>query len=199
MATDTTQPTRSGIVPYRLTVRQFERMIDAGIFPERARVELLGGVLVDKMTKNDPHDFAIFRLGYALRGILPTDWYVREEKSVVLGRFWRPEPDIAVVRGPMDRYVKAPRTEDIGLLVEVSETTYAADRGVKWRRFAAVGIPSYGILNLPKRQFELFTDPSGRGRSASYRAAMIHGESDEVPVVIDGRELGRIAIKDLLT
>jgi hypothetical protein len=49
----------SGLVPYRLTVRQFETMIDAEVFHNDDRVELLGGILVDKMVKNDPHDFAI--------------------------------------------------------------------------------------------------------------------------------------------
>ena len=44
MATEV-NATGKGLVPYRLTVRQFERMIDAGIFPEGAHLELLGGCL----------------------------------------------------------------------------------------------------------------------------------------------------------
>ncbi len=43
--------TASGLVPYRLTVRQFLKMIDAGIFRDEDHVELLGGLLVDKMVK----------------------------------------------------------------------------------------------------------------------------------------------------
>jgi len=46
-----------GLKPYRMSVKQFERLIEAGAFPDRVRVELLGGVLFRKMTKNDPHDF----------------------------------------------------------------------------------------------------------------------------------------------
>ena len=81
--------TASGLVPYRLTVRQFLKMIDAGIFRDTDHVELLGGLLVDKMVKHDPHDFAIDMLGTNLDHLLPPDWIAREEKSVVLGRFWR--------------------------------------------------------------------------------------------------------------
>ncbi|HEX8199122.1 MAG TPA: hypothetical protein VF590_01450, partial [Isosphaeraceae bacterium] len=67
MATATRTPaTDSGVVPYHLSVRQFERMIDVGIFPDGVRVELLGGVLVEKMTKNDPHDFTVGQLGQVL-------------------------------------------------------------------------------------------------------------------------------------
>ena len=103
---DPRQGAEKGLKPYRLTVEQFEKMIDAGVFPDRPRVELLGGVLFRKMTKNDPHDFAVDFLGSVLNRLLEPAWLAREEKSVVLGKFWRPEPDIAVVRGPRERYRK---------------------------------------------------------------------------------------------
>src|SRR5438128_4021395 len=102
MATQIQTPPRSssGVVPYRLTVRQFEKMIDAGVFRDEDHVELLGGILVDKMKKFEPHNFGVGKLGDILRDIIKPDWIVREEKPVILGRFWNPEPDLAVVRGP---------------------------------------------------------------------------------------------------
>jgi hypothetical protein len=61
--TQTTQPNAltpssrpvasSGLVPYRISVRQFEKMIDAGTFRDEGHVELLGGLLIDKMVKNE--------------------------------------------------------------------------------------------------------------------------------------------------
>jgi len=199
MPTTPTQATRPGLRPYRLTVRQFETMIAAGVFPDGARVELLGGRLIEGMTKNSPHNFAIFQLGDALRGILPTGWYVREEKSIVLGRYWRPEPDLAVIRGPRERYRSGdPRPADLALLIEVSDESYAKDRGVKWRRYAASRVPVYWIVNLPDRRVEVYANPAGRGRSASYRDATTFAEADAVPVVIEGREVGRVAVRDLL-
>jgi hypothetical protein len=47
MATQTSR-TGSGLVPYRLTVRQFSKMIDASVFREDDRVELLRGILCSK-------------------------------------------------------------------------------------------------------------------------------------------------------
>src|ERR1700743_1546097 len=88
----------SGLVPYRLTVRQFEKMIDAGIFRDLDHVELLGGILVDKMKKNEPHNFGVGSLADLLRPIVEPDWILREEKPIFLGQFSRPEPDLAVVR-----------------------------------------------------------------------------------------------------
>jgi hypothetical protein len=41
---------------YRLTLEQYEAMVDAGIFTEHDRLHLINGYLVAKMTQNDPHD-----------------------------------------------------------------------------------------------------------------------------------------------
>src|ERR1700679_1084197 len=124
-----TPPTAaSGLVPYRLTVRQFEKMIDAGVFRDEDHVELLGGLLVDKMVKKDPHNFSVGELAELFRDFLKPNWVVREEKSMVLGLFWRPEPDLAIARGPRERYrSKGPRRADVRMLVEVADTSYAKD------------------------------------------------------------------------
>ena len=198
-APSTAPATASGLVPYRLTVRQFEKMIDAGIFRDEDHVELLGGLLVDKMVKKDPHNFAIDMLGALLNDDFLIDWIARQEKSVVLGRFWRPEPDIAVVRGPRERYrTKGPRRADVAMLVEVADSTYLKDRGAKWRKYAASGVAVYWIVNLPLRQIEVYSAPAGRGKSAGYRDSMIYGSADEVPLILEGRELGRIKVSDVL-
>ena len=44
-----------GLVPYRLTVDQYEAMVDAGILTEHDRLELIEGMLVKKMTKKPDH------------------------------------------------------------------------------------------------------------------------------------------------
>jgi Uma2 family endonuclease len=189
----------SGLVPYRLTVRQFEKMIDAGIFRDDDHVELLGGLLVDKWVKKDPHNFSVGELGEFFRDILKGDWVVREEKSVVLGLFWRPEPDIAIARGPRARYrLKGPRRADLSMLVEVADSSYAKDRGAKWRKYAAVGVSVYWIVNLPLRQIEVYSAPAGRGQSAGYRDIKIYGADEEVPLIVEGRELGRIKVSEVL-
>lgn len=187
------------VTPYRLTVSQFSRMIDAGVFPGSARVELLGGVLVEKMTQNEPHVFGVDELRHRIQGLLSPAWTDRQEKPIALGRFWRPEPDLVVARGPRETYrLRLPHGDDVGMIIEVADASYDVDRGPKWRRYAAARIPAYGILNIPARRFELYGDPVGRGRSAAYREATIYDENAEIPIVLDGRELGRIAVKDVL-
>ena len=98
-----------------------------------------------------------------------------EEKSLKLGRFWRPSP-IAVLRGPNERYRSSdPTSTDVSLLIEVADSSYATDRGEKWRAYAAARIPIYWIVNLDKNQIEVYCDPIGRGKKASYRQATTLG------------------------
>ena len=136
--------------PYRISLRQFEKMVDAGVFRDGDHVELLEGILVDKMTKHPPHNFTVSKIADVFRSVASLDWVVQEEKSVVLGRFSRPEPDIAIARGPRERYRSVcPRAADLAVLIEVADTSYAKDRGSKWRKYAASKILVYWIVNLP--------------------------------------------------
>jgi Uma2 family endonuclease len=188
-----------GWKPYRLTVRQFLAMIDAGIFPHDAHVELLGGVLIQMMTRGDPHDYTLGAIGEELRRLTPEGWIRREDKSLQLGPRSRPQPDVAIVRGPLQQYRKrTPHARETALVVEVSESSYNYDRGEKWRAYAAARIPVYWIVNLGQSRVEVYTDPAGRGTKASYRQADTFAADAEVPVVVEGREVGRFAVKDIL-
>ena len=180
-------------------VSEYLKMIVAGVFPPDAQVELLDGILVEQMTKYAPHNYTARQLGLLLRGILPAAWFLSEEKSLVLGRYWRPEPDIAVIRGPNSLYrTRDPKAADVGAADRGRRFDLRLDRGEKWRAYAAARIRVYWIVNLPERRIEVYTDPAGRGKSASYRESATFGPDDEVPVVIDGQEVGRLAVRDIL-
>src|SRR5947209_5915421 len=86
----------TGLIPYRLNVEQFLKMIEVGILSDRARVELIRGRLVKRMTKNTPHGFTVDALSRRLRALVEPDHLVREEKSVRINPRSRPEPDLAV-------------------------------------------------------------------------------------------------------
>jgi Uma2 family endonuclease len=187
----------TGVVPYRINVRQFMKMIDADVFPEGVHVELIAGILV-AMTLHPPHTFVVTRLAGLLRSLLPADWQLFEEKAVRLDRWWLPEPDINVVRGTLLDYARRfPGPKDIGFLVEVADTTYPKDAGIKLRRYASAGVPVYWIVNLARQQIEVYTDPQGQGRTASYRTTVVRSVSEQLPVVIDGQERGLIAVQEL--
>ncbi len=190
-----TRTSKSGLVPYRIDVEQFVKMIRAGVFPDGARVELLGGLLVDMMTKYEPHNYAVDGLASQFRGWVPPGWIVREEKTLQLGRFWRPEPDLCVARGsPKDYQRRSPGAVDLAIVVEVADSSYAKDRGPKWRRYGQTGVPCYWLLNINGRTLEVFTEPFAGG----YQSTVTYDDKGVVPFVIEGRELGRVAVAELL-
>jgi Uma2 family endonuclease len=186
--------------PYRLTLEQYERMVDEGIIGEHDRVHLINGILVAKMTQNDPHCTADDLCDEALRRIIPAGWYIRGAKPVrIPGRAGRrdskPEPDRCVVRGTiLDYSRRTPGPDDVGLIVEIADTSLADDRRYATDLYGPAGIPVYWIVNLVDRQVEVYTDPGPDG----YRSTEVFKEGRSVPVVIGGREVGRIAVKDIL-
>jgi Uma2 family endonuclease len=182
---------------YRMTPRQFRTAIEAGVFGEN-HVELLGGIPFI-MSDNPPHILASFNVHSALVVLAPQPrWVVNKEHRLALGR-WRPLADGIVLRGPKATYgTRLARAGDVALLVEVSDTSYAKDSGPKLRRYATFRIPVYWIVDLNRRLVEVRTQPFGKGKRAGYVRCEIYREGDQVPVVLDGQEVGRIAVSDLL-
>ncbi|MGA7495382.1 MAG: Uma2 family endonuclease [Isosphaeraceae bacterium] len=199
MSTNTTAPPgpppHSLALPevYRMTVDEYERMAAAGVLDD-PRVELINGYLVKKMGKDPPHIWAVDAIVEALRATLPQMW-CRKEDPVRIADFDEPEPDVAVVRGNRDDYRdRIPEPKDVVLLVEVAESTLDRDRGEKRRAYASGGILDYWIINLVARQVEVYSNPA----AGDYRSLQVFKLGDEIPVLIEGVEVGRISASDIL-
>lgn len=183
---------------WRLSVDQYHEMIEAGILTDLDRVELLEGLLVLKMTKQPPHTVAIDLTRLALQDVIPENFCIRSQDPVTCEGS-EPEPDIAVVRGKLRDFAKRhPATREVPLLIEASDTTLRRDRGLKKRIYAGEKIPVYWIINLIDGQVEVYTDPTGPGDQPDYRQRQDYHPGDEIPVVIDGKEVGRISVSELL-
>ncbi len=188
---DWTPPPRS---IYRLTVDQYEAMVASGVFTKRDRLHLIDGILVAKMTKKPPHVIACEKTHHALSGVVGPGWRVMVEAPVKLSEYSEPEPDLAVARGVPDDYVEQhPGPADVPLIVEVSDATLRED-GQRDRVYGAAGVAVYWIINLVDRRVEVYTGP----RPDGYSLCAIYGPGQAVPVVLDGREVGRIPLEDLL-
>ena len=180
-----------------ITVEQYDRMIEAGIIGEHDQVELIEGRLVPKMGRKRPHIQAGKRSFRAFSRILPPGWHVVKEDPIVASDLSKPEPDLSVVRGDVDDYNDRDVTaSDLALVVEIAQRSLTDDRTVMARVYAASGIPVYWIINLIDGQVEVYYDPDQI--SSQYSAHVDYKPGDNVPVIIEGRELTRIAVADLL-
>jgi Uma2 family endonuclease len=182
---------------YRMTPRHFHKAMEAGLFGER-KVELLGGIPFI-MSENPPHILASANVHLALLALAPLPRrFGNKDHRLELGQ-WLPLPDAVVLKGPDTIYgTRLARADDVALLVEVSDTSYSKDNGPKLRRYASFRIPVYWIVDLNRRIVEVRVHPFGKGKQAGYARCEIYPEQDHVPVVLDGIEVGRIAVADLL-
>lgn len=169
-------------------------MIDAAILDAGDRVELLQGVLVEKKSKKPPHRTAKRFIRQALEAKIPAGWYVEEQEPITLEDS-EPEPDLTVIRGSSLDYLRQhPGPEDVALVVEVSESTLVRDRVAKRETYARAGIPYYWIANLVDHRIEVLSSPLRSG----YTSVQLFAPGEEVPLVIDGVEVGRIPAAAML-
>ncbi len=181
----------------RFTVDEYRRMGETGVLTEDDRVELLEGLVVTKMIHNPPHDSSVHLTDDALRQRLPAGWHTRIQSSVTTDDS-EPEPDVAVVRGSARDYsARHPGPHDIGLVIEVADASLRSDRN-KRRLYARARIICYWIVNLVDLQVEVYSDPSGPHESPRYREEAIYRADQSLPLVLDGKEIGQIPVRDLL-
>lgn len=182
----------------RFSVDEYHRLIGDGYLTEDDNLELLEGYLVLKMSRNPPHDVAIQLLQESLTPRLPRGWSLRIQSAISLPDS-EPEPDVGVVRGvPRDYLKRHPGPKDIGMLVEVSDSTLAGDRIDKARIFSRASVPIYWIINLIDRVVEVYTSPSGPTPAPAYMQRAVYRTGESVPVVLDGVEVGTIRVDDIL-
>ncbi len=178
---------------HRFTIAEYHQMIEAGILNEDENVELLEGLIVPKMSRKPPHDGVLGMLDDDIRSILPKKWKVRIQCAITTTDS-EPEPDFALVRGPLSRYfTRHPQPADVGLVVEVSDTTLDTDRAVKGPIYATAGIPYNWIVNIVAQTIEVYSDPA----NGKYQARKDYGKGEMDPLVLDGQEVGTIAVQNI--
>jgi Uma2 family endonuclease len=191
-----------GAVPsepiWRFTVDQYHEMIDKGILTDDDPVELLEGWLVTKMSKKPRHSLVTQLAKEVLDRFLPTGWFVNAQEPITMATS-EPEPDDSVIRGQRRQFEdRHPRSDEVGLLIEVADTTLQRDRSTKKRIYAREAIPVYWIVNLVENQIEVYTDPSGPTENPDYRKRQDYQVKDNVPLIIEGSEIAQIAVRELL-
>jgi Uma2 family endonuclease len=181
------------LVRHRFSVDEYEQMIEYGILTENARVELIRGEIIAKMAIGDPHAACVKRLNrlFALtvgnRALVSVQDPIRLIDS-------EPEPDVALLLPRDDFYLSGkPRSDDILLLIEVSDSSLEYDRQVKLPLYAEAGIVEFWIVNLEDSCLEVYRRPGGTG---VYTYLNIFRRGDHVEIVaLPGSTL---AVDDIL-
>lgn len=147
---------------YWLSVAEYHRMGEAGVFHPDARVELLNGEIVTMPPIGDSHDYGVTTLDYLLKEQIGRRAVVRIQSPLVCGEWSEPEPDVAVVRGPLERYLDGrPTAADALLIVEVANSSLQRDQQEKVPLYGGVGVPEVWVVDVQHNQVHVYTEPEG--------------------------------------
>ena len=152
---------------HRVTVPEYRRMIESGVFGDQPRIELLDGELIEMSAMSPRHFKRVQRLHQRLERSFGQRVDVASQGPISLPGDGEPEPDVFLYRNDLpEDDLAAPA--DLLLVIEVSDTTLAYDRAAKLRAYARDGITEYWIVNLVDDQLEVYRDPQGERYATSF-------------------------------
>lgn len=154
---------------------EYEKLVDLGAF-EDEKIELLEGVLVPMSPVGFPHCFSVQALTELLVLALAGRATIRPQLPFAASDLSEPEPDFIVA--PRSDYLTG-HPDEAHLIIEVSESSLAKDRGVKLRIYALRGVPEYWIVNLVDRRVEVHRDPEASG----FRTTLTYEPGDSIRLV----------------
>ena len=156
----------------RITVDEYQRMGEAGIFHEDDRVELVEGDIIEMSPIGGRHIWCVNNLTGLFSEGVRRRAVVSVQNPVRLSRHSEPQPDVVLLR-PRPKHAGAdvPTASDVLLLVEVADTSLAYDRSTKLPMYARAGIPEVWIVDLERERVEVYRKPT----EDSYRRVAVYG------------------------
>lgn len=183
---------------WRLSVLQYEELLEIGVLQSGDKCELIDGLLVRRMTTNTGHVISSYRVRTIVERLLPPGWHLQIQCPILLDEA-EPEPDAAAIRGRAEDYLRDhPGPADVAVAIEVSDSSLRFDQIKKLGTYARNQIREYWIVNLIDRRLEVYRQPTGAVKNPTYRERIVLGENDQVQLVIDQKLVGAIRVIDLL-
>jgi Uma2 family endonuclease len=152
----------SWVTRHRITVDEYYRMAEVGLFAPDARVELIEGEIIDMAPIGSRHAGIVNKLNKLLVQAVGERAVVAVQSPIRLSTRSEPQPDVALLKPRPDFYVRGhPVPADVLLVIEVSDATLRYDRTVKVPLYARHGIAEVWIADLENGLLHLFRSPAG--------------------------------------
>lgn len=131
---------------HRFTLDDVLRMQEAGILDGDARVELIDGALVEMAPEGAPHTRVKMQIAYALMAKGMGSFIVVVDSTLRLTPTNAPDPDLYVydVALPLGEV----NGQNVGLVVEVAQSTIRSDLAFKAELYAQHGVRDYWVVDV---------------------------------------------------
>ena len=83
------------------------------------------------------------------------------------------------------------------MLIEVADSSLLQDSRGKLQVYAQARLPYYWIVHIPDRRIEVYETPINREDGPGYAVRRDYGAGQHVPVVLDGEQVGIIAVDEI--
>ncbi len=175
----------------KFTTAEYWKMAELGFLSDE-RTELLYGEIYRMMPIGPPHTECVTELAEFLREKLPKEnWRVVSQATLEVNDHM-PEPDLYIARGSRKSLSgRFPKSDELTLVVEVSDSSLRRDRGMKLSIYAESMIQTYWIVNLLDRQIEVYTDPyrDSDPEKSGYRSTRIYRENEHLVMMFENIEV----------
>ncbi|WP_201324439.1 Uma2 family endonuclease [Pseudanabaena sp. lw0831] len=149
---------------HKFTVQQYELILEAGVFAESDRLELINGEIRVMSPIGRKHAVCVAKTARAFQIKLGNQAFIWTQNPILLSNYFQPQPDLAILKWRDDFYAEAlPTPDDILLIIEVADSTIAYDRDVKSPLYAANGISEMWLFDVNKKVVEGYSQPSASG------------------------------------
>lgn len=159
-----------GLTRRAFTVDEIYRMTELGILAEGENFELIEGEIVPMAAKNHAHERVKSALTLAIARSLPEALWLGIESSIQVSELSLVEPDLVIY--PRELHLRDVRGPDVLLAIEVSDTSFAFDRGRKALLYAVCGVQELWVVEANSRTTYVHRGPTKLG----------WGSVEEVPV-----------------
>ena len=157
------------------TNAEYHALAEAGILAPDERVQLIAGDIIVMSPVGNRHAECVDLIDDAFTPLrlAPARARIRVQGPMVRPDDSEPEPDLMLLKLREGGYVSGhPRSEDVLLLVEVSDSTLGYDRNIKLPLYAAAGVPEVWMVNLRDDWIESNTQPTTDGYRSTQRYAL---------------------------
>lgn len=148
-----------GLQRWRWTTAELLRMVELGILDENAKIELIGGEIVPMSPAGRVHEVLADELAQYWSPRAPQDARVSVEQQFNLDASTYTDPDILVRPAGVKAYDL--RGDTALLVVEIADSSWDKDIGIKARLYASFGVREYWVINAVTRATRVHREPRG--------------------------------------